>query len=63
MSRSSSKRQLLTAEILSVGSELTVGDTRDTNGGDIARALALEGVSVGRITALPDRLDVVTGAF
>jgi nicotinamide-nucleotide amidase len=57
------ERQLLTAEILSIGSELTVGDTRDTNGGDLARALALEGVSVGRMTALPDRLDVVTGAF
>jgi nicotinamide-nucleotide amidase len=63
MSPSSSKRQLLTAEILSIGSELTVGDTRDTNGGDLARALAMEGVSVGRITALPDRLDVVTGVF
>ena len=63
MSPPSSERQLLTAEILSIGSELTVGDTRDTNGGDLARALALEGVSVGRMTALPDRLDVVTGAF
>jgi nicotinamide-nucleotide amidase len=63
MSPPSSERQLLTAEILSIGSELTVGDTRDTNGGDLARALALEGVSVGRITALPDRLDVVRGAF
>jgi nicotinamide-nucleotide amidase len=63
MSPSSSKRQLLTAEILSIGSELTVGDTRDTNGGDLARALAMEGVTVGRITALPDRLDVVTGTY
>jgi nicotinamide-nucleotide amidase len=56
-------RPLLTAEILSIGSELTVGETRDTNGGELARALSLEGVAVGRITALPDRLDVVTGAF
>jgi nicotinamide-nucleotide amidase len=54
---------LLTAEILSIGSELTVGETRDTNGGELARALSLEGVTVDRITALPDRLDVVTDAF
>jgi nicotinamide-nucleotide amidase len=56
-------RPLLTAEILSIGSELTVGETRDTNGGELARALSLEGVTVGRITAVPDRLDVVTGSF
>ena len=57
------ERSLLTAEILSIGSELTVGETRDTNGGELARALSLEGVTVGRITALPDRLDLVTEAF
>ena len=56
-------RQLLSAEIISIGTELTVGDTRDTNGGELARALSLVGVSVGRITAVPDRLDVVTAAF
>jgi nicotinamide-nucleotide amidase len=57
------KRQLLTAEILSIGTELTVGETSDTNGGELARVLTLEGVTVGRITALPDRLELVTGAF
>ena len=51
------------AEILSIGSELTVGETRDTNAGELAAALTAEGVVVGRIVALPDRLDVVTGAF
>jgi molybdenum cofactor synthesis domain-containing protein len=56
-------RPLLTAEIISVGSELTVGETRDTNGGELARALSLEGVSVSRLTAVPDRLDVVTRMF
>lgn len=56
-------RPLLTAEILSIGSELTVGETRDTNAGELARALTLEGVIVGRMTAVPDRLDVVTGMF
>ena len=57
------ERQILTAELLSVGSELVVGDTRDTNAGELARTLTDAGVSVGRITALPDRLDVVADAF
>jgi molybdenum cofactor synthesis domain-containing protein len=63
MPTSPAKRQLLTAEILSIGSELTVGETRDTNGGELARGLSLEGVTIGRITAVPDRLDVVTSMF
>lgn len=57
------RRPLLIAELLSIGSELTVGETRDTNGGELARALTERGVTVGRLTALPDRLDVVTEAF
>jgi nicotinamide-nucleotide amidase len=55
--------RILTAELLSIGSELTVGETRDTNSGEIARSLTDSGVAVGRITALPDRLAVVTEAF
>jgi molybdenum cofactor synthesis domain-containing protein len=58
-----SRRPLLTAELLSIGSELTVGETRDTNAGELARALTERGVSVRRLTALPDRLDVVTEAI
>jgi nicotinamide-nucleotide amidase len=54
---------LLSAELLSVGTELTVGDTRDTNAGEIAHELAERGVKVGRLTAVPDRLDVVIDAF
>jgi nicotinamide-nucleotide amidase len=54
---------LRTAELLSIGTELTVGDTRDTNAGELARDIARRGVRVGRITAIPDRLDVVTEAF
>jgi nicotinamide-nucleotide amidase len=42
---------------------LTVGETRDTNAGELAAALTNEGVAIGRIVALPDRLDVVTDAF
>ena len=56
-------RRILTAELLSIGSELTVGETRDTNAGEIARSLTEAGVAVGRITALPDRLAVVTEAI
>lgn len=56
-------RPILTAEILSIGSELTVGETRDTNAGDLARSLTRLGIDVGRIQALPDRLAVVSQAF
>src|SRR6476469_4134025 len=54
---------LRTAELLSIGTELTVGETRDTNAGDLARDLTRRGVVVGRITALPDALAAVTAAF
>src|SRR3954453_3691150 len=57
------RRRLLTAEIMSVGTELTVGETRDTNAGELAGRLTAAGVRVGRITALPDDLAVVTEAF
>ena len=56
-------RRLLTAELLSIGTELTVGDTRDTNAGELARSLTGLGVRVGRLTALPDDLAVVVDAF
>ena len=56
-------RRLLTAELLSIGTELTVGDTRDTNAGELARALTAMGVRVVRLTALPDDLGVVAAAF
>jgi nicotinamide-nucleotide amidase len=47
------------AELLSVGTELLIGETRDTNSGDLARELTALGVEVLRTTALPDRLDAV----
>jgi competence/damage-inducible protein CinA-like protein len=52
-------RPLRTAVLLAVGSELTVGETRDTNSGDLARSLAGHGVEVEWIAALPDRLSTV----
>jgi nicotinamide-nucleotide amidase len=57
------RRRLLTAELLSIGSELTVGETRDTNAGELARSLTGSGVRVTRLTALPDDLVAVTEAF
>src|SRR5450759_2829756 len=56
-------RIISTAVLLAVGSELTTGETRDTNGGELARALAGSGVQVRRILALPDDLALVTAAF
>jgi competence/damage-inducible protein CinA-like protein len=56
-------RRLLTAELLSIGSELTVGETRDTNAGELARSLSGLGVRVTRMTALPDDLGAVSAAF
>ncbi len=57
------QRHLLTAELLSIGTELTAGETRDTNAGELARALTGLGVEVRRVTGLPDRLDIVSEAF
>ena len=56
-------RRLLTAEFLAIGSELTVGETRDTNSGEMAASLTVEGVRVLRMTTLPDDLDAVRDAF
>jgi nicotinamide-nucleotide amidase len=60
---SPSLRRLRTAEILAVGAELTIGDTRDTNSGELARSLTEAGVGIARIDVLPDRLRVVAGTF
>ncbi|MCI0584736.1 MAG: molybdopterin-binding protein, partial [Chloroflexi bacterium] len=54
---------LRSAELLSIGTELTVGETRDSNAGDLARDLTERGVVIGRLTALPDDLATVTTGF
>jgi nicotinamide-nucleotide amidase len=56
-------RPLRTAVLLAVGSELTVGETRDTNSGDLARSLSWHGVEIAWIAALPDRLATVVDAL
>ncbi|MFI5225198.1 MAG: competence/damage-inducible protein A [Candidatus Limnocylindrales bacterium] len=60
---SAAHRPIRSAEILSIGTELTVGETRDTNAGELARSLVEAGVTVTRLTALPDDLAAVSGAF
>lgn len=57
------RRAIRTAELLAVGSELTAGETQDTNGGELARSLAGSGVAVRRIVALPDDLALVAATF
>src|SRR3954467_8933138 len=37
------RRRILTAELLSIGTELTVGETRDTNAGELAGRLTAAG--------------------
>jgi nicotinamide-nucleotide amidase len=56
-------RPITTAEILAVGSELLVGETRDTNSGDLAAELTALGVEVRRLSALPDHEGTLVDAF
>lgn len=42
------------AAVLTIGTELTAGLRRDTNGGEIARRLAEAGYTVGELRSLPD---------
>ncbi|HTC86062.1 MAG TPA: molybdopterin-binding protein, partial [Candidatus Acidoferrum sp.] len=57
------KRPIRTAEILSIGTEITAGETRDTNAGELARSLTETSIAVGRVTALPDHLETVSESF
>jgi nicotinamide-nucleotide amidase len=61
--RDASPRPIVAAELLSIGSELTTGETRDTNAAELAHAMSDRGIGVLRIQALPDDLGVVTRAF
>ncbi len=56
------RRALRSAEILAVGSELTTGETHDTNAAELGAALTERGVSVRRLVMLPDDLQTVTDA-
>lgn len=56
-------RPILVAEILAIGTELTAGETTDTNTGELARSLTAMGITVTRILDLPDDPTVVTDAL
>jgi len=56
-------RPIVTAELVAIGTELTVGETTDTNSGDLARSLVAHGVTVLRVGNLPDDLEVVVDAL
>ena len=58
-----SDRRILAAEVLSVGSEITTGGTRDTNAPELATDLTERGVRVVAIHAFPDDLATVREAF
>ena len=57
------ERRLVKAALLAVGSELTHGETRDTNSGFLAASLTQWGVEVVWAMALPDRLETVVEAL
>jgi competence/damage-inducible protein CinA-like protein len=56
-------RPIHAAELLSIGTEVTSGETQDTNAGEIARSLTELGVHVRALVAVPDELGAVTAAF
>jgi nicotinamide-nucleotide amidase len=49
-------------ELVTIGTELLLGMTLDSNGAEIARALADQGVRVTRRTSVADRPDEIRGA-
>jgi len=50
-------------EIITIGDELLIGQTTDTNSQWMARQLSNQGLQVGRITSLPDDPKVLVEAF
>jgi nicotinamide-nucleotide amidase len=56
-------RPIRSAAILSVGTEITRGETQDTNAGEIAGELTRLGVEVQWLAALPDDLPGVAAAI
>src|SRR5918996_2235448 len=49
-------------ELVTIGTELLLGLTVDTNSAEIARALASRGVRIARRTAVPDRSEEIRAA-
>jgi nicotinamide-nucleotide amidase len=51
------------SELLSIGAELLLGETVDTNAAFLGAELASLGLPLGRVTQLPDDRGVIAGAF
>jgi nicotinamide-nucleotide amidase len=51
------------AELLSIGAELLLGETVDTNAAFLGAELASLGLPLGRVTQLPDDREVIAAAF
>jgi competence/damage-inducible protein CinA-like protein len=49
-------------ELVTIGTELLLGFTLDTNGAEIGRALAAQGIRLVRRTSVPDRVDDIREA-
>ena len=49
-------------ELVTIGTELLLGFTLDTNGAEIGRALAAQGIRLARRTSVPDRADDIRDA-
>jgi nicotinamide-nucleotide amidase len=49
-------------ELVTIGTELLLGFTVDTNGAEIARALAAHGIRIVRRTAIGDRAEDIEQA-
>ncbi|HET9293982.1 MAG TPA: competence/damage-inducible protein A [Gemmatimonadales bacterium] len=49
-------------ELVTIGTELLLGFTLDTNGAEIGRALAAQGIRLARRTSVPDRADDIREA-
>ena len=52
-----------TALLLSIGTELLLGETVDTNAAWLGRELARLGLDLRGVRQLPDDRDVIAGAF
>jgi nicotinamide-nucleotide amidase len=57
------QRSLSTARIIAVGSELTSGETRDSNGAELAADLSGRGLRVTGVLLLPDDRVAIAAAF
>jgi len=55
--------KMFTAEIISIGNELLIGKTVNTNATWLARKLTLLGFSVRRITTVPDEISEIVSAI